>query len=278
MTTYAEDEASVESSQPREAIEIRVNLLSVHRIATGTRDIVINGQTYTAGPSAREEVKLATSENQTDLVIRLPMKHAVPRRWLSLGSPPKVVTVDVYRAQLVSGGYERIWNGYVTSLSATDNNAVALLRVPSRATAMLDRRLPSTTVGRGCPHLLYDRNCRVDRAGFTQNATVTDVQGRQIKVSTMGAHPDDWATFGELLHVSTGERMTVSSQIGTTITMQAAIAEIVVGDAVQVFAGCPHDITSCNSIFSNRVNFGGFPHLNTVNPVAPTGFGIYASS
>lgn len=275
--TYADDSGSRESSEPREGIELILPSVT-YRLATGTRDRTINGQRFTASPSGREEIKLATSDNQADLVIQLPMKHPIPQRWLALGSPPKSLVANVYRLQLNSGEYRRIWTGYVTSIASTSNNTVALLRVPSRDTALLDRRLPTITIGKSCPHTLYDRNCRVDRAAFTQDANLADVQGRVVKVSTMGAHPDTWAENGELLHVPSGERMTILSQVGTTITMHMPIPEMQVGHAVQVVAGCPHDIESCVVLFDNRVNFGGFPQLNSVNPVRPTGFGVSVQS
>lgn len=39
-----------------------------------------------------------------------------------------------------------------------------------------------------------------------------------------------------------------------------------VGDAVTVYAGCDHAVATCFSKFVNVPNFGGLPHLPTVNP------------
>lgn len=258
-------------NQPREGILFELPV-ATYRVATGTRNLVIDGFTYTAEPSQRDEVTLATSENGADLVVRLPVKHAVVKRWLA-GAPPKRVRVSVYRKQMTSGESERIWQGDVTSIAL--EGRVAALRVPSLLTESLQRRLPTVTVGRSCPHILYDANCRVDRADFDQSATVTAVDGRKITVSTVGGNPDDWFTFGEVLHVSSGERMTIHSQVGTEVTMQLAIYELKVGDTVTLFAGCDHLVGTCHTKFDNRVNHGGFVQLVTTNPLKPTWFGYY---
>lgn len=270
MTLLAE-ESSAETSEPREAIEMIVSGIQAYRVATGTRDIVIGAQTYTAYPSNREEVKIGTSGNGSDLVIRLPLAHAVPQRYLAIGVPPRRIAVVVYRKQ-AGGDYESIWRGDVTSLGV--NGQVALLRVPARVSEVLQRRCSTLSVGRLCPHVLYDSNCKVARAGFTVSTTVADVNGRVVKVASIGGHPDQWSQFGELLHTSSGERMTIQDQTGTTITMQLGIYELEVGDAVQVFAGCDHGIATCRVTFANRVNFGGQPQLNTERVDAPEGFGI----
>lgn len=272
--TFISQESSVEASEPREGIKIEMAAVT-YRIATGTRDVTINSEVYTAYPSHRGSIGLATTEKQDMLVVRLPMSHAVPQRWLAQGSPPKHVVISVFRQQ--GANYERIWHGFVSSLGAEDGGRVALLHVPSRMTAVLERRLPTVTVGRSCPHILYDANCRVARASFKVTTTVASVDGRVVTVASMGAHGDDWATFGELRHPSSDQSMTIYSQIGTTITMQAPIVELKVGDSVEVFAGCAHDIGECHTKFSNRVNFGGFPHFDTRRPQKDGTYGIYVS-
>ncbi len=274
MTLLA-DESGVQTSRPREGIEIRLPLV-VYRIATGTRDITINGQRFRAGTSQREEIKLETTEDESALIIRLPMKHPVPQRWLASASPPNAIEVNVYRMQLTSGEYERVWNGYVSSIGAADNNTVATLRVPSVASTLLNLKLPTILVGRECPHILYDANCQVARASFKVSTTITSVNGRIIHVASMGANPDFWADAGEIVHTASGERMSVFTQVGTVITMKRPVVEMKIGDAVEVFAGCLHRIVEdCDGKFNNRLNFGGFPQMQSTNLISPTGLGVY---
>lgn len=274
MTLLA-DESGIETSRPREGIELIMSGVRTWRVATGTRDIVINGQTYTAYPSQRDEVSIASSKDETECSVRLPLKHPVPQRWLA-GNPPRLLEVNVYRAQLDSGEFEQIWRGYVTGLSANSRSGIATLRVPSRLAARLDREVPTFTAGKLCNHDLYDRNCGVSRAAHTVATTVTSISGRTMKVAAISGNPDQWAQFGDVLHVSSNERVTIVSQVGTTLTLKAALVGVSVGDAVEVSAGCAHDVATCHAEFSNRPNFGGFPQMNAYSFYKLMGYTIYA--
>jgi len=271
--TFLSDESSIEGSQPLEGIELILPAVT-YRLATGTRDVSIGGFTYTAYPSNRGEVRIGSSDNGADLIISVPLAHPVPQRYLAIGVPPRRISVIVHRKQ-TGGDSEVIWRGDVTSMGV--EGQVALLRVPARVVEILQRRLPTISVGRSCPHVLYDANCKVVRPPHTESRTLIDVNGRIVKVDFLPV-PDQWARFGEILHQISGERMTIQDQVGTTITMQLPIYGASVGDAVQIFAGCDHTIAYCDSNFLNRANFGGAPQLNSVDPIkAPAGYGIYVS-
>lgn len=275
-TSFLASEASDELSRPREGIEF-IFPTTTYRVGTGTRDVNIGGQTFRAYPSQREEIKLATIADTDDLVVQLPLAHDVAQRYLANATPPRRVDVVIRRLQVDSGITEEIWRGTITAC-AVDRKVVSF-RVPSRAGALLAKRLPVVTSSKLCPHILYDANCRVSRASFEMTTTVTNVSGRVVTVASVGGNPDHWYQFGELTHVASGERMSIEDQAGTSVSMQLAILELKVGDSVKIAAGCAHDITTCRTKFSNKVNFGGFPRLNTVNPFKPTGgFGIYETT
>jgi uncharacterized phage protein (TIGR02218 family) len=268
------DEQSVELSQPREAYEVTVGT-TIYRMTSGVRDLVIGGQTFTASPIGRTTLPVTNSSGPGEVTITLPVSHAIPQRYLAQGVPPGTVLVGVLRHQIESGETEYIWRGYATSMTCTGN--VAAFSVPARSAQAMLRRLPMITAGRQCPHILYDSRCSVARASFKVTTTVTAVSGRAIRVATMDSKADYWAQFGELHHVASGERMTISDHTGTDITMQLPIVEIGIGDEVEVFAGCAHDVGTCLSKFDNVVNFGGFPDMPTSDIFKPWGAGIYTS-
>ncbi len=274
MTTFLEDESSIEDSEPREGLEIILPAVT-YRIATGARDVVIGGFTYTAQPGRREDVGVSASGDAQSLVITLPMSHAVCRRYMTGGVPPRLISVNLWRQQGRSGLAEKLFAGDATSL-APDGN-VGKLNVPSRLGEAFARRLPTVSAGRACPHILYDANCTVVRADFAIEAIVTGINGRVITIDALGGQPDQWAEFGELEHLASGERMTIQDQTGLVITVQFAIFGVQFGDHVVVSPGCTHEISTCASKFSNQVNFGGQPELPFKNPHIPSGLGVYQS-
>ncbi len=271
--TWIADESSVESSRPFEAIEIATPAVT-YRIATGSRDIVIAGAKYTASPASRKEIGVSFVRNSRELTISLPVSHAFSQRYLQ-GSPPKTIVVTVYRQQPVSGETERIWRGLVTSC-AVDGH-IASFRVPATSGEALERRLPTVTAGRECPHILYDGNCQVARASFRVTTTVAGVSGNNVTVASVGGNPNQWAQFGELVHLPTGERMTINAQVDGVITMQLPISGLAFGDAIELYAGCAHDIITCGTKFSNVVNYGGILYMPRGNVFLPNGFGVYQS-
>ncbi len=269
MSSFRDDEASGEESLPREGVEIICGLV-VYRVALGTRNLVIGGRTYTAQPAGRGEAGVSASSDPRTVVVTLPMSHPVCRRYMAGGVPPRLVTMTVYRQQGRSGLTEQLWSGYVTSMAPEKH--VGRFNVPSRSSEAMQRRIPTITGGKLCPHILFDANCKIDRTitgVYRILTTVTVISGRVVTVADvdgdLGPVADDWATFGEFIHTASGERMTIQSQVGRVITMQLPIFELAIGDAVEISAGCSHNISVCVGKFNNAVNFGGFPDHQVVN-------------
>jgi uncharacterized phage protein (TIGR02218 family) len=276
---FLRDESGSETSQPREGIEVRYGLV-LDRIATGTRDVVINGATYRASAAARAEVKIPTAGTTDEIEVTLPLAHALAQRWNAQGVPPNGVRITVYRQQSASGFVEQFWQGEVTSMQIDAKNHLAMFRVPSGITTALARPVPTLTAGSACPHFLYDPNtCRVDRAAAEITRTVLTFSGRTVTMSA-ALPATGWADGGELVHVSTGEPMTIIEHVGNTVTIQMPIVGMAVGDAVTIAPGCAKDIITCRDKYANVANFGGFPQLPAAssNPFKPDGWGIYSSS
>jgi hypothetical protein len=276
MTTFLQDESSTEDNQPREYITITIGdpVVDTYRICSGNRDLVVDGLRYTAIPVARTEVSVAAAGQGKDLTLTLPVGHAVVKRYLQLGVPPRSVNVTVKRLQVTSAVSEQLWVGRVTSLAV--DGRVAKLRIPSRATETMLRVIPTATVGVECPHILYDTMCRVSRTGshggIAHKVTTTAivVNGREVRVDLGNvARNGTWSQNGELEHAASGERMTIRKQIDTNpgfnavakLELQMLIPGLKVGDTVVIYAGCPKDIDTCHTRFNNRQNHGGMPQL-----------------
>jgi len=268
--TFLADESGVETSIPREGIEITM-LNQVYRIATGTRDLEIDGETFEVAPAYRGELELSVAGKGGVLMVELPMSHAVPQRYMADLVPPQKIAVRVLRKQMTSGETECLWAGRVHRMRIVKQKAE--LAVPSDLTRALQRKLPTITTGKLCPHVLYSASCRVVSSAHRVDTTITTYSGRVFTVDTLG-RASGWARGGQIVHVPTGERVTILSQIGDVITGQFGIYELRLGDAVQVFAGCNKLLTTCQQKFANDQNYGGMPMLPTRNPMLPAGFGV----
>lgn len=275
MTTFLEDEASVQESRPREGYHI-VSPIGEFFLHSGTRDISIAGTVYYASAIERGPIQLSPINMSKEMTISLPVSHALAQRYNAGGVPPKTISATVWRKQLRSGIVERFWSGYFQSMGI--DGRIATFLVPQRSGQALKRHLPILTAQKACPYILYQSGCTVPEASFRVPTTLASVSGRFVSVASMGGQADFWAKNGKLRHVPTGQELTIQSQIGVALRLQTGLVELAVGDAVEVFAGCEHDIVTCTQKFANQVNFGGMPQLPTANPFMPNGFGIYQSS
>jgi hypothetical protein len=290
-------EASEQDSSPRELIDIVYGATSIY-ITTATRDIAYGGNVYRATAAARGEIGPDSSGNGKEMALTLPIDHAFVRRYLRSGVPPQTITVTLRRYYSASD-VEIRWIGEITSMSVDNDNTEASFRVESAMSKHMLRVIPNVTVGKSCPHMLYDAMCGIDEGdsnpdGFAYKLTTTVlyVDGREVRVDlshvTAGhALREDWCVNGKLVHVATGEAMPIGAQDDlspgvstvTTLTMQLPIPELKIGDSVEVYAGCQsfagsYSIATCNEKFANKLRFGGQPQLPTKNPFVPSSYGV----
>ncbi len=287
MTAFDTAEGSVQDSEPREYFSISINGgVTIYRHTSGSRDLTIGGQVFTAIAMQRGELTVTMPGEEAEMTLALPIDHPYVRRYTQESTPPQQTTVTVYR--LNGGVSEQIFVGDITSMNV--DRGVARFRVPSRAGDWMLRVIPVSTVSRTCPHILFSTPCGVSRTGagplglaFKRTTTILAVDGRDIKVDLDDSNRigTEWAVDGEVYHSLTGERETVRVQTDispgsstlTWLTLHSVIVGLKVGDSVDIFAGCSHDIQTCNDKFGNRHAHGGFPQLPDVNPFIPTGTG-----
>lgn len=113
-----------------------------------------------------------------------------------------------------------------------------------------------------CRARFGDKQCRVDLAGRTAIANVTNAVGSEL---TLDRSLDDRFVFGRLRYQSganCGLTTTILSVSGATAQVRdlpRAVVEI--GTRVELREGCDKRFFTCVTRFNNAVNFRGEPHL-----------------
>jgi hypothetical protein len=272
-------EASEQDGSARELIDVTYGNVA-HRITTATRDISYGGVLYLATAAKRGPLPTSPIDEEDALELTLPIDHAFVRRFVLQFAPPLRVSVRVRRLY-ETDEIETVWLGYITSMSVNDENTQATFRIPPRGADAAQRRLPTISVTRLCPYMLYSHGCEVSRTASVGglahkvSTTVAHVNGREVRVNLADSDRlPDWAEGGELVVTggsATGDRMAVveqSTYSGTTatLTLQMQIPGLKVGDGVDVYAGCDRTITTCRTKFDNKDNYGGSYLMPTDNP------------
>lgn len=109
--------------------------------------------------------------------------------------------------------------------------------------------------------------CTLSASAFTHTGTITAISVNKWKFTVSISQADDYFSNGVITFTSgnnAGLSATVKKQTGQAIELLLPSAfGLQVGDAVTMIAGCDKTLNTCRDRFSNAINFGGFPHINT---------------
>jgi len=140
-----------------------------------------------------------------------------------------------------------------------------------RATAVLmggrlKTLVPDATVKTTCNCTVYDANCKLDPADFTDTGLITAIAGLTIDVDVGEANADDWYSSGYAVF-GTGDdievRIVIRSESiigGTRLTVLRPLVTNIVGAAAAATAGCDSQFMGGCADLDNQLNFYGAPH------------------
>lgn len=262
--TYATVEASVQTGRPVELYEF-LDGATAYRYTSADGDVVYGGNTYTAAPISRSSVE-ATSE-----VARLALNITCSRdlsilNLFSIMPPSEIISVTVRRLHAGDGEAITLWMGRILDVAL--NPSSAEIHCESVYTSLKRvglRRLYQ----KGCPHVLFEVECALNRATFAITRAVVAVTGTSITVSSLAGWGDGYLSGGYLEWESTAgyfERRAVRSQVGDVVTIGFALPGLAATDTVTIYPGCDHTLATCIAKFSNGLNYGGMPYWPTKNP------------
>jgi len=267
MTNYTDKEYSPTSGLPIEGFEFAAPNNVFYRYTSSEVERVINGQSFIPISIERGAVKSGTHEDDNlDLQISMPVSTPLIQLYAFDISPPSLI-MTLYRYHIGTAAatdWIVLWKGKVTSF--TISGQLALLRVPSVFTSFLGGAIPNRYYQAQCNHILYDSRCKVVRASFKTTTTVASIVDRNTIVVVNDGFADGFLSAGDFINNRTGERRTIVNNIFNTVSIVFPFHDVLVGDSVELSAGCPHSALACKNKFNNILNYGGFPYIPTDNP------------
>ena len=141
----------------------------------------------------------------------------------------------------------------------------------------LQRNMNFSTTG-NCRHQLFSQfatgtigACTLNKASYTYSGTVAAVSVAKLKFSVTGlSQPAQYLQNGILTWTTgpnAGLKYEVKSHtVGTSTEIELFLPTFVAvgtGNQFTVTAGCDKLFATCKAKFSNAINFGGFPHIQT---------------
>lgn len=124
-----------------------------------------------------------------------------------------------------------------------------------------------------CRFCLGDTRCGVDVGTYTVTGCVSAVTDRRVFRDTSRGEVKGYFDDGLLTWLdgaNAGRQCEVCSWDldNQTFTLwMPLVADVAVGDSYQVTAGCDKRYATCRNVFSNGLNYGGFPYLPGIGKI-----------
>jgi uncharacterized phage protein (TIGR02218 family) len=165
-----------------------------------------------------------------------------------------------------SNGVIHLFEGRVTDINP-DMGSVAL--TVSADTIMLDTQIPQKVYQPSCTHTLYDSQCGLSEAAFTESATVLNSNPAGGEIWFNSSNGAGFFTLGRMMFTSgqnTGFSRTVkfhSNDAGVAVAIPNAPFPFPtpIGDSFKIIAGCDKLRGTCSSKFSNAGQFLGWEYM-----------------
>ena len=128
------------------------------------------------------------------------------------------------------------------------------------------RRVSPRIIDRTCSYGVYSTGCGLNIADFNAAGTATAIVGNTLTISAASGQADGYYRGGILTYDT--HLQLIESHVGDQITLLAPVpglaAQIAsLGSAsVEIAPGCDKTATTCNTKFSNVLNFGGWPEMD----------------
>ncbi len=234
-------------------------------VGAGTED-----RTYL--PVAISDSGMKQGGGNNDMTVNAPSN--IPLVDLFVSTPPALeIWLTVRRMHLGQTDTPKIaWTGTINNVKRTEGNAEVEI-IGHSLLASFKRSGLRLAWTRGCPHMLYDQDCKADKTLFAVAGTITALTGNTITVDFTGPDPAaGWFDGGFIEWVAdtgTGtidRRGVVSSSSATVLTLFGTTYRLAVGMAITLYPGCDLTKATCDAKFSNGDNFGGLEQMTGKNP------------
>jgi uncharacterized phage protein (TIGR02218 family) len=255
---FVDYEVSVESGQPVElyALALGTTTWRFHNSLYG-ETISYGGNDYTPLTVSRGSIGGA----QESVSVTIPADHTYSLNFVEI-APGQLSTLTIYEFHRAEPASVQVkYKGIVRSISfGTEGFGTTLTVIP--LTATFDKTIPDRTYQAQCNHVLFDSRCQVSASSFKHTDTASAAVLNVLTVNNLSSKGSGWATGGYVAYGVLDFRL-ILNHTGNNCTLVLPFYQDVLGNSVDVYAGCAHDIGICNTKFSNEINFGGCPHVPT---------------
>jgi uncharacterized phage protein (TIGR02218 family) len=270
--SYEEREESVYEGNPIELYEFFREGTSAWRFTSSDSNKEYLGNLYFATPMLRNSIEQSQDIVRASLTIEMPSSEPFIQQFITEPLFTKI-SIIIRRYHEGDTEYVSLWQGRV--INVEQKESTASITCESSYTSLKRptlRRLYQTS----CPHLLYGPICTLTNTDYRVQATISIIDGVIITAPQYSSYTPPHFVGGYVEHTKEGvivRRFIVDNTTElatTTITLNLPLYQAEVGDTLFTFPGCDHTIDTCDTKFSNSINYGGQPWIPQKNPMTGT--------
>lgn len=229
------------------------------------------GREYQPVPIDRSAITASGTLDKANTTIKMPSEEGLPELFRSY--PPSGVvylTIKQGHAGDPDEAFLVQWTGRVLS-SGREAGEATLVCEP--VSSSLRRPGLRRNWQYGCPHLLYDSECRANQIAATVTTTATGFDSSLVNLPDgwNGSFDADKFVNGVIQWTSeTGrveKRRILRILSSRNVVVAGAVRNLAIGQTVEVRLGCNHTLDDCRDLHNNAPNFGGQPWIPLDNPV-----------
>lgn len=275
--SYSDYETSTFGGGPVELYEFS-NGNMTWRYTSADETITHAGFSFTPEQITSAEMRDSQELNQLTIPLQVPRDNPVAQLF-QFCPPTNQTTLIIYRAHRTdpsnATNFIVRWVGRV--INSEYLGATVQLSCEPITTAL--RRLGlRRNYQRQCPHVLYGAMCGVVKDSYKLTTTATSHSGLTVNVpATLVANNYaggmlSWVSaIGQQWRFITGNTTnTLSVNMPFLATGDPYGRDLPAGTSIDLYPGCQHTLTDCNTRFNNIANYGGFPFIPLVNPFGMT--------
>lgn len=274
--SYDSRDQSVALARPVLAIDFEDDFGTHWRYNTSAEDITLLGETYTSDACKVSETEISGNDFRNRVTIELSRQNGFAWQFISAPLESKV-TVTIYR--VLDPDYQFMWTGVVEAVSFSSEGVPKIECTPKTASAARVGWRRRTSMA--CPLVLFGQEiggCKVNAESFKITGVISAYSGTTYESDDFAAQADGWLQGGELV-IGNARRLikshTVNSDGSAEVEINRKIDNPETNSAGQIeftaYAGCDHIYTTCDTKFSNKVNYGGLEFLPVKNPFVGDG-------
>lgn len=249
---------------PVELYKFSRGVTAEYLLTSSDSNITFGGEDYSTTQIKRTKIEQTGEMERNEITVMVQRDSPILANFV--GFPrTEIMTLTIFREHLndTDSEFIIIWQGRVLTADFKANQGVLTCEpiYTSLKRPGLWRKYQAQ-----CPHVLYGSECQIDEQSFRSDGVIIGIVDFTIQATVWTAFADDYFDGGFVIFDGVHKRAIVASTATGILTLSSTIAELEIGETVQAFPGCNHDLADCLARYNNIVNYGGFPYIPSVNP------------